>query len=213
MEPQSFKERIVEVAIEQAKIYQSVFIDYEYLLCSDAFVKHNYYIIAATKNNYRHLIGVNTSISADEFFEKCVNGELNENDFDFIKPGRSEKEIKGSVRRKIKSLPFFMKMIDNDLVAQEDYQKNEVMCSFATTDCNMTIGFTDNGKSRPKSLLWGDSLDWGSSGFVELILRRKPCEQSFSEIVVGDNAALLKYKDKISDVISPELLDHLSVPV
>lgn len=213
MEQQSFKERVAEVAIEQAKIYQSIFLDYEYLLCSDAFVKHDYYIIAATKNNYRHLIGVNTSISADEFFEKCINCELSESDFDFIKPGRSEKEIKGSVRRKIKALPFFMKMIDSDLVAQEDYQKNGVVCSFATTDCNMTIGFIDSGKSRPKSLLWGDSLDWGCAGFVELILRRKPCEQLFSEIVVGDDTALLKYKDKISDIISPELMVRLSAPV
>lgn len=159
MEPKNFKERVAQVAIMQAPKYKSVFVDYEYLLCSEAFIERDYYIIAATENNYRHLIGVNTSISAEIFFQKCMDGTLNENDFDFKKSGRSEKEIKGSVRRKIKALPLFAEMMGNDLVAQEAYQKNGVVCSFATTDCDMTIGFIDEGKARPKSLLWGDSLD------------------------------------------------------
>lgn len=168
METVSFKERVAQVAIDQAKQYRDVFLDFEYLLCSEAFIKQDYYIIAATANNYRHLIGVNTAISADDFFERCINGSLSENDFDFKKSGRSELEIKGSVRRKIKSLPFFTAMMGSELVVQEDYTKNGILCSFATTDCNMTVGFINEGKSRPKSLLWGDSLDWNKVAYVDL---------------------------------------------
>lgn len=210
MESVSFKERVAQVAIEQAKHYKDVFVDYEYLLCSEAFVKQDYYIISANANNYRHLIGVNTAISADDFFVKCINGELTEGDFDFVKAGRSEKEIKGSVRRKIRSLPYLTSMIGKDLVVQEDYNKNGIICSFATTDCNVTIGFVSEGKSRPKSLLWGDSLDWDKAAFVELILRRKVNDAAFSEIVVGDEAVLMKYRDKVKDIVTPDLLKNLS---
>lgn len=210
MESLSFKERIVQVAIEQAIHYKEVFVDYEYLLCSEAFVKRDYYIISANANNYRHLIGVNTAISADDFFVKCINGELTEGDFDFVKAERSEKEIKGSVRRKIRSLPYLTSMIGKDLVVQEDYNKNGIICSFATTDCNVTIGFVSEGKSRPKSLLWGDSLDWDKAAFVDLILRRKVNDTAFSEIVVGDEAVLIKYRDKVKDIVTPDLLKNLS---
>ena len=92
MESSSFKERVAQVAIEEAARYKAVFVDYEYLICSDAFKKQDYYIISAKPDNYRHLIGVNTAISASAFFEKCISGDLSEADFDFSKAGRSEKE-------------------------------------------------------------------------------------------------------------------------
>lgn len=213
MEPVSFKKRVAEVAIEQAKQYEDVFINYEYLICSEAFVKQDYYIIAATSSNYRHLIGVSTSISAVDFFEKCMDGSLSENDFDFTKPGKSEREVKGSVRRKIKSLPFLMSIMREDLVVQEDYIKNGVICSFASTDCNVTVGFVNEGKSRPKSLLWGDSLDWNKAAYVDLILRKKRNDNLFSEIIIGDGNMLLKYKDRIDAIVDPELFVNLTVVV
>ena len=43
MVAQSFKERVTQVAIEQAKIYEQVFLKYEYLLCSEAFSDKPYY--------------------------------------------------------------------------------------------------------------------------------------------------------------------------
>lgn len=211
METVSFKERVAQAAIDQAKKYKDVFVDNEYLLCSEAFVKRDYYIIAATTSNYRHLIGVNTSISAEDFFEKCINGTLTEHDFDFNKSGRTEKEIKGSVRRKVRSLPIFMSMIGVDLVAQEDYTKNGVCCSLATTDCNMTVGFVNEGKARPKSLLWGDSLDWAKAGSVDLILKRKTGDALFTEIAFGDPSMLLKYQDKIKAIAAPELFEKFAV--
>lgn len=73
MAMQSFKERVTQVAIAQAKIYEQVFLKYEYLLCSEAFSNKPYYIISAHADNYRHLIGVNTVFSADDFFQKCLS--------------------------------------------------------------------------------------------------------------------------------------------
>lgn len=211
MHPISFKKRVVQTAVDQARQYKDVFVDFEYLLCSKAFVKQDYYILAADTSNYRHLIGVNTSVSAEDFFTKCIDGTLQESDFDFIKSGRTEREIKGSVRRKIKSLPFFTSMIGKDLVVQEDYVKNGVLCSLATTDCNVTVGFINSQKSRPKTLLWGDSLDWDKAEYVDLILRRKSGDVFFSEIIVGTEKTLLEYRNKIEKITKPELFAELPV--
>ena len=203
----SFKEKVAQIAIAQSKIYKAIFVDYEYLLCSDAFVKKDYYIISAKEDNYRHLIGVNTAINAGDFFEKCINGTLTENDFDFCKRGRTEKEVKGSVRRKIKVLPLLMNMIGKDMVAQEDFSKNHIACAMATTDCYVTVGFVETGKARPMTLLLGDELDWSKVQAVDLVLRKKVGEAFFSEIIVGDADAIKKYYSKIKLLIASELYE------
>ena len=133
---------------------------------------------------------------------------MSEADFDFSKAGRSEKEIKGSVRRKIKSLPVLTSIIGKDLIVQEDYNRNGILCSFASTDCNVTIGFVNEGKSRPKTLLWGDSLDWEKSAFVDLILRREAGTEKFSDLIIGNAEMLRKYKDKIELLLTTELLNR-----
>ena len=73
---QSFKERVAETAIAYAQKYKDVYLDHEYLLCSGAFTNQGYYIISAHPDNYRHLIGVNTKMSADDFFLKCISKTL-----------------------------------------------------------------------------------------------------------------------------------------
>lgn len=109
----SFKERVKNVAINESKNYKRIFVDYEYLICSQVFSNKDYYIISANEDNYQHLIGINSSLSAKYFFIKCFNGTLQETDFDFNKSGQSEKAIKGTVRRKIKVLGNMMTLFQN----------------------------------------------------------------------------------------------------
>lgn len=205
MVQQTFKERVAQVAIEQAKVYKTVYMDYEYLLCSEAFSECEYYIIAATASNYRHLIGVNTEISAEDFFEKCLNGTLTANDFDFNKRGQTEAEVKGSVRRKILVLPEFTTMMGKQLLAEESFVKNKVRCSFATTDQKVTIGFAAKGKSRPMTLLRGNELNREKSCRVELIMRRTAGSRYFDEIIFGDDRMIHKYKKSLESILDEKL--------
>lgn len=205
MVAQSFKERVTQVAIEQAKIYEQVFLKYEYLLCSTAFSEKPYYIISAHADNFRHLVGVNTAFSADEFFAKCLSGTLNENDFDFRKRGQSEKEVKGAVRDKIIALPEFLSMMGKPLLAEECFVKNRVHCAFATTDKSATIGFIAADKSKPMTLLRGDRLDASKCAAVDLVLRRPFGGQKFGEVVFGDENMISKY----IECIKPLLIDDL----
>lgn len=152
----SFKERVKNEAIANAIAYQSNFIDYEYLVCSEAF-NNGYHIIKSDKGNYLHLIGIHTALLAEEFFDRCRNGILNESDFDFVKPHKSEKSVKCSVREKISVLPDMVRLFEHELLAENNFKKNKVECAFATSDNRCTLGFVVSG--RPKSLLKGNELE------------------------------------------------------
>lgn len=211
MVTQSFKERVAQVAIAQAKVYEQVFLKYEYLLCSEAFSEKPYYIISAHADNFRHLVGVNTSFSSEEFFNKCLDGTLTENEFDFVKRGQSEKEVKGAVRDKIIALPEFLSMMGKPLIAQESFVKNRVHCSFATTDRSATIGFIAEDKSKPMTLLRGDRLDSAQSAAVDLVLRRPFGSQEFNEIVFGDEDMIAKYQSEIESLLDENLLPDKTI--
>lgn len=198
MAEESFKERVRMEIIKSAKQYKETYVDYEYLLCSEAFSKKDYYIIAAEEDNFQHLTGVHSQINAQSFFNKCYEGTLSEDDFDFVKKGQDEKAVKGTVRRKIKVLPDIMQLFKAGLQVEESFKKNRVICSFATADGNCTLGFVGLEKARPKSLIKGNELK--NPSLVELILKRKVGNEFFDEIVVGDRAALSKYKDNIEKI-------------
>ena len=201
----SFKEKVAQAAIEYAQQYSDIFLDHEYLLCSEAFSNQDYYIISAHADNYRHLIGVNTEISAEDFFEKCITKTLTVDDFNFSKKGQSEKDVKGAVRDKLKALPDFLSMMERALIAQESFSKNRVHCSLATTDKSATVGFIAAGKAKPKTLLRGNRLDSSQSGTVDLILSKSREDQFFSSITYGDENNIKKYHKKIETLLSPEL--------
>lgn len=139
-EQKSFKERVKETVIQNAYSYKRYFVDYEYLLCSAAFVKNEYYIVSAYEDNYLHLTGLHTSLDATTFFEKCYKGTLEEKDFDFCKSGQNESEVKGSVRRKINSLPSIINMFNVGTFVEEDFEKNRIRCALAAGNVSATLG-------------------------------------------------------------------------
>lgn len=71
---------------------------------------------------------------------------MEECDFDFCKKGPNEKEVKGSVRRKINSLPSIMNMFSTETSVEEDFEKNRIRCSLAAGNVSATLGFFVAGK-------------------------------------------------------------------
>ena len=139
MAEESFKERARQEMIKAAKQYKDIYVDYEYLICSVAFEKNDYYIIAAEEDNFQHLTGVHSNIDAKTFFHKFYDGTLAEADFDFAKAGQNEKSAKGTVRRKIQVLLDMMTLMKSDIQVEEGFRKNRVVCSLATADGNCTL--------------------------------------------------------------------------
>lgn len=185
MSEKSFKERVREEMINAAIQYKQVYVDYEYLICSEAFVEQS-------------------TLSPKEFYFKCPQGVLEESDFDFAKSGQDEKMVKGTVRRKIQILPNMMEFFKAGVETEEKFKKNKVSCSFATADGMCTLGFSESKKARPKTLLKGNELN--NPKPVELILRKKAGTKLFDEIVLGNVETIQKYREKIQQLLSEELL-------
>ena len=201
----SFKERVRLTAIKESKSFKSIFVDKEFLICSHTFKKRDYYILSAEKDNYLHLVGIGTQLSALDFFNKCYDGTLSLDDFDFNKNGQDESSVKGSVRRKIQSLERLASLFDDDLLIEEGFKRNKISCAIATSDKKITLGFTSGTKSRPKTLLKGNELKTNPLT-VDLVLSRARGDNRFNKIIIGNKSIVNDFKVKIENIISDELL-------
>ncbi len=201
----SFKTRVKNIAIEMASKYYSYYVCQDYLLVSDAFKSSPYYIVRAEKDNYLHLIGVSTKLSANNFFDKCLNGTLNESDFELSAEDQNEKQAKGSIRRKINALPNIIGLFSSSSLIEENFRKNTVLCTFASSDISCTLGFIATPSARPKTLLSGDELNHAQAGKLKIVLSKRRTENKFSDLIVGTDVDLLAVYDSIKDLISIDL--------
>lgn len=199
----SFKERVKNEAINNVTEYKRVFVDYEYLICSEAY-SAKYKIIKSDPNNYLHLIGVNTTLNANDFYSKCLSGMLEENDFDFVKANQDEKSVKGSVRQKIQVLKSIAYLFESELFTEENFRKNRVSCAFATSDNSYTMGFAVSG--RPMSLMKSNELS-SNAKKVDLIFRKpRNSKDKYTDLCFGDVDKIKKYKAAIEPLVSSEIL-------
>ena len=205
-EQKSFKERVKEVVIQCSKKYKKYYADYECLICSSAFAICSYYIIAAHKDNYLHL----TSLDTSNFLKKCYKWTLEETDFNFCKNGQTEKEVKGSVRRKINTLPLIIDLFTCNTFVEEDFNKNKIRCSLAAGTTNVTLGFVVAGKAKPMTLLKGNELNPNKAKPINIVLRREAGTNKFTNIVAGSIEELRAYSEILSDKLSDELLSKIS---
>lgn len=187
-----FKTRVRNEIVSNAILYKEYFLEYDYLIYSEKFVNSKYYIVSASKDNYRHLTGVQTELSGNDFFDKCLDGSITEDDFSFKKKYQDEKTVKGSVRRKINMLPLIKDLFSSDIRIEEDFVKNSIRCSFATGNQQCTVGFIVAGKARPMTLLKGNELDDEKAVGIGCILRKSRKSDMFSEIVVGNKQSIEK---------------------
>jgi hypothetical protein len=195
-----FKERVRQVAIREAVNYKNMFIDYNYLICLDTPSGKKHYVISGEQDNYAHLLGINTLCSPDEFFVKCMNGSLVETDFNFIKNGQNEEEVKGTVRRKINSIDKMKDLFSAKVFVEESFCKNRIICAIAATDLKITVGFSSGEKSYPKTLLNSNKLS-GNAVEPILILRKKNDADLFSEVIYGNEKDIDLYVEEIGHLL------------
>lgn len=212
MNDKPFKERVKETLIVESKQYKNNFVDYDYLICSKDLSQKDYYYIKAEEDNYLHLTGVNTSLSAQDFSDKCYSGELQENDFDFIK-NNGQEDVTSLVRKKIAVLPGLANLFGGILLIEESFKKNKIKCAIALADNSLTLGFVDllskDSKARPNTLMKKNELNKSKSGHVYLVLRKQSNKLKFSDIIVGDVKELLNYELKIRDLLDSCLMRDL----
>ncbi len=211
MEEISFKERTKNSIISFAPLYLEYFVNHDYLLCSSAFQIEPYYVISSHRDNFKHLLGVQTPLSPNEFFNKAYDGTLTEDDFNFTKGDIPEKQIKGTVRRKINAFQNIIGIFSDESIVVENFRKNSVVCSVAVGNDLCSLGFTQRNPSYPMSLLNGKMLTDEKSAKMDLVLSRDIGADKFTDIVVGDTDMVLKYIDSIKTVLSDEIISELAI--
>lgn len=193
----SFKERVRDVAVAVAPKFKSELVEYDYLVCSKAF-ELGYQIIKVEEDNFMHLVGVNSQLSASDFWSKCLDGTLVENDFEFKRKKQSEKSVKGSAREKITVLQNVPDMFKHELSAEEKFKKNRVECAFAASDEDFTLGFASSG--RPKSLMKSNVLS-DKAKDVDIVFRRHRHSEDLFELYFGDAELIAEYLPQIAEFI------------
>lgn len=150
-----FKLRALELLKTGAKEYSKL-LGIDFVLTSEKFVNRNRYVLRFYEGNFLHLTGVLTTLTAKEFFDRCLNGTITNDDFDCD----STLLIKGTVRHKLSHIVSISTFFDNDIRCQELFHKGKVKCIIAASDRKYTLGFTGGkGSLNPLTLLHNDFLD------------------------------------------------------
>ena len=177
MVEQSFKEKVRLKLMDCAMLYYELLVQKDYLIFSRDFKYQKYYIVSAFEDNFLHLTGVHTNLKAKEFFEKCYQKTLEDGDFEII-----DKSQKGSIRRKMSVLENAIQIFSSEaIVVEENFNKNRISCSFASSDKVCTIGFTKTKIAKPQTILKGYQLQ--NEVKVDLILSRDKGETEFQTVV------------------------------
>jgi len=187
------KQRICDNLIDSAKIYQSVFMDYDYLIYSNHFTIVPYYIISGIEGNFAHLTGVKPLIPARDFYLACLDSTLRETDFEY----RNEKSVKGTVKRKLKSFFELPRFFCRDLKAEENFSKGNILCTVGTADNLITVGFIQLPHVRPMTLLKGNRLDPLKAVDITLVLRRDKGSKEFNAVIQGGPGDMLSLLNKL----------------
>ena len=87
------KEQAIKILTESAKAYQEKLLNRFFLIAFPEGNIVNYTVVVFRKQNFKHLTGVRTDITAKRFWEKCLGGKLSVNDFSFDSAGNTQLKL------------------------------------------------------------------------------------------------------------------------
>lgn len=134
---------------------------------------------------------------------------MDESDFELSIHGQDEKQSKGSIRRKIKSLPLITSLFTTSNLVEENFAKNTVLCTFASSDGSCTLGFIATPSARPKTLLIGDELDHTKAKNLKIVLSKARDDDKFSTVLSGTDDDLVAVYESIKELISQDLNEKI----
>ena len=145
---------IKQALIDSAQSY-SLLLDNEVIVKSEDFVNCDCYKLRFFETNFLHLTGLKTTLSAKDFYHKCFAGTVLESDYSLgVNCDRK------TVKRKLKNLVNIGQFFKQEVMVQEAFVKNQVICKIGTSDEKCTIGFADaKYYLRPKTILANNHLD------------------------------------------------------
>lgn len=134
-----------------------------------------------------------------------MDGTLNEDDFDFVFKGKNENEVKGTVRRKIKSLKHLDSFFSNIIAIEEKFGKGNISCAIAGSDNAITIGYANTKACVPMTLLKGDELS-DKRITCDILLSKNTNSEKYDSVIIGDKNKLYSFINSNNEI---ELVDNL----
>ena len=152
--PNSFKENTRKQLLIAAQDYSSL-LSKTIVLESNDFKYQKRYVLRFDKANFLHLTGVLSSLKVDEFFKKCLDSSIAVSDFDY-----DAVKNKTNIKNKLRCLVQLSSMLRKELLVQEQFFKNRIICKIAASDGSFTVGFTGGKRCvYPKTVLNKNRLD------------------------------------------------------
>ena len=97
------KKKALAVIVEAAKEYDRNLKSQHFMIVYQKGKEQQYVEIGFRDLNFLHLTGVQTKLSAQRFYDMCLDGKLAERDFEI--------DTKGKVQQKLKVLPYLHKLL------------------------------------------------------------------------------------------------------
>ena len=158
MEMRSFKQKVLDSILVGAESYQTL-LNLDFIVRSLHFAERHEYLLRFNEDNFLHLTGVLTRLSAKEFYRKAINKTLSLNDFDC----ESTIQLKGTVRCKARNIRDIGTLLDRAFAVTEKLSSGRVYCLFAASDGSCTLGFVGGRVLNPNTLLNKSKIDPNSS--------------------------------------------------
>ena len=171
--PEMFKSSVIpdEFIIDRCKISNALgfkselyiasqkygsLINHSFLIYSKQLENKKGYLLRFYQGNFLHLTGVKTNLSAKEFYLKCFNDTLEQKDLTNLSNNTYRRLLKGKLYALKQIDQYFYQTLD----VQENFERNSVLCTIATSDGIKTIGFAKVNKINvPKTILNKNKLD------------------------------------------------------
>ena len=173
----------------------------------------SYFEVVFPTNRFRHLTGVNSSISAQEFYDKARNSTLSTGQILYDK----DHTYKGA-KRKLSCLMKLPSLTNNTVCVLKDMRTVTIAYKIGITNLNFTIGLVENLDSEgnkinswflPRTLRVRDRAIENSidAEFVDFIFSKDASKGKYSRITYAD-----KNKEPplaIKDYISTDLAERI----
>jgi hypothetical protein len=152
----------------------------------------NFFEVMFSINHFLHLTGVETGLSAKDFYKNAKKGKLSSNQFYF-----TERHPYANARKKLPCLKRLPELTSQMVCVLKDMQTATILYKLSVTNLEFTLGLTENidthGKKindyfLPMSLRVEDSSVKKSKDgeIVDFIFAKDACMSQYNKLVVQD---------------------------
>lgn len=188
--------------IEAAEVYSTELAGKTFLYVGDT----GYLEVSFEIRSFLHLTGVETSLSAKDFYMKAKNGSLSTKQFYF-----SERHPYSAAKKKLTCLGYLPSLTSELVCIIYDMETLTMTYDVGITNLNFTVGFTEKEPDGekvyvPRTLRVKDKAVDSSGNqkntIVDFIFVRDAAVSKYSQLVFRDKNAQIP--DNISHLIAPE---------